>query len=181
MSYSTAIYAVDLQLLESSFGSKDVDMLRHIKRQYGHLFQEADEWFDDKISQGVPTLEEAIAELIEGTLTAPALAAFQHGYALEMLCRHFGARLNSDALGMIEGMGVAERLALSGPPIAIPRSEDFPVIGYMTYQQTVAELQRMEGKTFSYTDKYVETAHMQLKSCLEEAERRRVGLVAFCY
>lgn len=181
MGYQTTVYAVDLRDLRAAFGSNDGDLLRDISERYAEDFADADESFETEIAAGALTLEAAIAELIQGTLSGSPSTAFQYGYALEILCRHFGTKLDTDMLGEIEGIGLAEQLATAGPPIAIPTPEDdFPVIGYMTHQETVAELQRIEGVELSHPRPSVNTAIAQLRSCLEEARRQSLDLVAFC-
>jgi hypothetical protein len=180
MGYQTRIYGVDLRRLQSAFGSHDGDLVRRLSEQYAEDFADADEGFATEIAEGALTLEAALAEVIQGTISGSRSTAFQYGYALEMLSRHLGEKMDTDMLGEIEGIGFAEQLATSGPPIPIPIPEDFPIIGYMTHQDAVAELQRIEGLDLSHPDRLVNIAIGQLRSCLEEARRQCLDLVAFC-
>jgi hypothetical protein len=179
MSTATSIYAVDLRPLRAACGSNDADLLQRITDTHRDDIRESNEWHEDAIAAGALTLEAALAELIQGTFSGPPSTAFQYGYALELLCKHLGERVWTDELGEIEGIGFAQALALSGPPIPIPIPEDFPVIGYMTHQQIEAELQRIAGMDLSHPDALVTIAIGQLRAALEEARRQGVDLVAF--
>ena len=180
MGYHTSIYAVDLQRLRSAFGSNDTQLLDEIAETCREAFAESNEWFATEIANGALTREAALAELIRGTLSAAESSAFQYGYALETLCRHVGTQLETDMLGEIGGIGLADELATSGPPVPIPPPDDFPVMGYLTHQQAAAELHRIAASPPSHPEPSVRLAIEQLRSCLEHASRQRVDLVAFC-
>jgi hypothetical protein len=184
MGCHTYIYAVDLRRVQSAFGSNDRDLLRRIAGKYPDDCAASNNsfaTFATFVADGVLSLDGAVAELIQGTLSSPASSAFQYGYALEMLCLNLGAKLDTDRLGKIAGIGFAEQLATSGPPIPIPTPDDFPIIGYMTHQQAEAELQRIAGLDLSHPNAFVNLAIAQLRACLEQARRQTIDLVAFCY
>jgi len=181
MGCHTYIYAVDLRRVRLAFGSNDRDLLRRIVGKCPDDFAASGNSFVTFVADGVLSLDGALAELIQGTLSSPESSAFQYGYALEMLCLNLGAKLDTDRLGEIAGIGFAELLATSGPPIPIPTPDDFPIIGYMTHQQAEAELQRIAGLDLSHPNVLVNLAIAQLRACLEQARHQTIDLVAFCY
>jgi len=144
MGYPYSAHAVELSKLRRAAGSKDAKLEAALAKKYRAHYDENAEWFADAISKGAPTLARAVSDIIAGTVPKRSKHGFQYGYAVEVLVKHFGARIDEDELGL--GCEAAidtylkkakqpstDKLTKHGVfPVAIPAPRDFPGIGAMT-------------------------------------------------
>jgi hypothetical protein len=93
-------------------------------------------------------------------------AGFKYAYVLECLCRHFGEELAHDNWCDVRGgsgwfqdldrtlreagvppqtLSVSRHLVERGPPIPIPRYDDFPYVGYLIRAEIKAALQALSA------------------------------------
>ena len=192
MSYSVFVYSVNLDRLGHLFGSKDKQVVLEIKKQFSDDIKEHNDWFEEEIKGGAPTLNQAIEEIVEGVITHE-LNSWQYGYALEIICRYMGKQLssesleslNSSGLQLLESIdGVGELVLHSRPPMSIPIPQDFPTIGHMPYQTVVDKLAKLTSIEFSGSEAYIDwqdDVWEEYKQWLEEAKASCQGLVTFLY
>src|SRR5262245_21450577 len=140
MGYGFSVYSVDLKKLRTARGSKNARLAAAIKKKQAERFTHADDWFADDIASGAPSLATALDELIAGKPTKKKYG-FQYGYAIELLCEHFGKRIDEgdlssrideslDPLLAKAKKPTLSKLLRSGVfPLAIPEPRDFPEIG----------------------------------------------------
>lgn len=170
MSYSTMIYAVDLDRLRKTVGSRKGSLIRKLKRR---VDDDAD---DDEIS-----VAQAVEELIKGSFTAPG-SAHQYGYALEHVCGHLGTCLDSNSVGDVSELELNTPLADLRHPVALPEIADFPFISSLSKDAVDAEVERLGSMELSFPDdEEIEEARRELFECLRQAAARRLGVVTFYY
>lgn len=185
MSYSTTLYAVDIEHLQATFGSQDAALLANIERKYAGEIADSNTSFDEEIAEGAPTRQKALREIIDGEITRPDYG-FQYGYALEYLCRHLGeivaSRFLNGVFGSLADLEVDTFLAQDRLPLPLPEPDDFPFISYMTPEEITEELQRLAGMDLSYPeDEEIEAERHDFRDCLKKAEAAQLGIVAFYY
>ncbi|MDZ4834714.1 MAG: hypothetical protein SGJ27_13130 [Candidatus Melainabacteria bacterium] len=144
MSYSIAVYAVDINKIKQVCGSNDQELLATIKRQHAERLEDADEWFVDEIKAGAPSLFDAVSALVLKQEMNKDFA-FQYGYALEVLCNQFGQQIDSEFESMSGGYfwelpDSIQSLVTTGAPVVIPAIEDFPTIGHKSLSDVRQEL-----------------------------------------
>ena len=182
MSYSIHPYLLNLSELENSFRSGSQAWADALVGKFEHELKQNDEWFKSEIVGGSPSLAKALRELIMGSPSSTR-HVFQYGYALELLCRHFGRKLENAGFveyhsGWLEKVGGVSAVLGAGPPVAIPRSNDFPMIGHATPRDAIKILatEPTEGN-----DPEVEEAREVFRWWLEQAVKESKGLVLFEY
>lgn len=162
MSYSISAYAVDLKQLEGLLGSKDRRLVEEIRVREAEEIAQQSAWFAKEIQGGAPTLAEALTWLIDG-VELPAEHAFQYWYAVELLAKHLGERIDVSGLESIgysylaevdeilgSMLGVPSRLHLTtllerAPPLKLPALEDFPAVGYLSVGECEEVARVLEG------------------------------------
>jgi hypothetical protein len=130
MSYTLVPYAIDLEELRGAVGSKDEALLASIREGWT---EDVDE---EEREEGKVTADRALNDLIMGTPRGEE-AGYQYGYALERLCEHLGERLAADywesiTWRVLQGTGMGDLLHESGPPVPLPKIDDFPTTGHLT-------------------------------------------------
>jgi len=96
MSYPLTPYLVDIEAVRAALGSGDEALLATI------VDQDPDQLADDGGADDELPVGLALRHLILGD--PPVVeSAYQYGYALEHLCRHFGEALDSDGWESIRG------------------------------------------------------------------------------
>jgi hypothetical protein len=135
-------------------------------------------WEDDEISE-----EQAAAELIQGRVSQPR-QAHQYGYGLERLCQLLGSRLATieGKRGMLQVLKLNTPLSNERSPVALPKRDDFPVIGFLAADEVEREVERLRGLDLSYPKSAeIEEDRKTFCRCLEKASKKRIGIVAFYY
>src|SRR5690348_1921903 len=94
MGYAYSVYAVDLKKLKPG-GKK---LFAELREKNAKDIEEADRWFDHYIiEKGAPTRLRALWQLMM-KLPLQKDAGFQYGYCIELMCRHFGERVDEASL-----------------------------------------------------------------------------------
>lgn len=140
MGYSFSVYAVDLEKLKAVWGSADDKVKNALKKKLADDITENDEtWAEQIASEGVPSTETALDDIFAGKATKRK-HGFQYGYALEIICRHLGKRVDDLDMTWVDELidpllkkhkkPNAQKLLGSGSfPMPIPKPADFPEIG----------------------------------------------------
>jgi hypothetical protein len=178
MGYSTTMYAVDLEDVVRAQGSKDGSLVAKIVKRYAADIEESNAWFEEELADGAPTLDEALRQIVDG---APLDAdyGFQYGYALELLCRHFGARVDEDQIGFIEHLGLRTKLNDERPPIEIPEPDDFPKISHLKRDELGPEIASLEKQLAAPGEQH--DAQEKFIKQLRRAQDRAKAVVTFTY
>lgn len=194
MGYPFSAFAVDLKKLAAAAGSEDKKLEAALAKKNAKHYAENAEWFEDEIAKGAPTLAAAVSEIIAGKTPKKSKHGFQYGYALEVLTKHFGTRIDEDELGL--GCNEAldpclkkakkpsfEKLTKEGVfPIAIPAPADFPGIGTMNAKDIAACLAALDAiaPQTKEDDDAGEIADA-LRSWCKKATKKKRDLVWFYY
>lgn len=135
MSYGFTAYRVSITKL-AKFGAGGAALERLVDAA-SETIEEHDEWFEDEIGAGAPSLEQALRQLVAGT---PAQGhGFAYAYALEVLCAYVGEQLAAtcsaqsdelDAALVAAGVTypVTAHLLDFDPPLPIPEPDGFPAV-----------------------------------------------------
>lgn len=200
MGYGTSLYMLDVGKLQAIFGSKDMTLLDQLKQRYADRFTGNASYFATEITAGAPSLDQALGEIIAGSIppekvgVADRLKAtlfgkfhkprfgFQYGYALEVLCLSMGRMVaDGDSLGMIAELDIDTLLSEDRQPIPIPAAADFPSISYVTHQEIEQEWEQVStAEALSEDDEFADD-RKKLLTCLDEARKQKLGLVGFYY
>lgn len=155
----------------------------------------------------MPTGEQCLESLMLGGTKYESIG-FVYGYMFEWLCQDLGDRCSVPGLeSMRSGSGwldsldkglqrhgvdapafsLEAMLSSRGAPIDMPKFEDFPSIGYVTYQEAVRAapmLDAVDTEAFAAATESPEYAKQSLESCrrmVRTAVERKCGLVGFYY
>lgn len=116
MSYTVQFYLVDLEELKQVLGSRDLSLLDHLD-------------IDEEDEDG----QRRVQELIDGSSLNDNDGS-EYGYALEKIVEGMGCEWVSveefEDLRFGEFSGPLEWIVDSGPPLALPESDDFPYVGF---------------------------------------------------
>lgn len=183
MSYSIACYAVELDALQKSCGSDDETLLAELHTKFADQIAENDDWFEEEISDGAPTLGEALSHLIRGEVL-DGEHGFQYGYALEVLSNHFGESIEDDVFQSMSGgwfwdlPETIQSLIKAGSPVQIPEIDDFPTVGFKSLQTIKSELAKPDQfKSGTDLAEAYQGYYAILKRCADKSK----SLVAFYY
>lgn len=213
MSYGITPFAVHLKEVESAVGCgqaffgrmKAKRLLRSLKAKFGDRYEEMDEMQRDEIDEEegeeirMP-FERAMSDLLHGNELRSDCGDL-YGYALEMLCQHYGRRFLSNECwsamriewaetvdAALQYAGVDEQklsacnhIMFRGPPIAIPAADDWPSIGYLRQSEISPALQALDAADLSELDEEVSAAIAELRGWLKTCQERGCDLVCFCY
>jgi hypothetical protein len=182
MGYGTQAYAVDIDRIRSTFGSRDETLLGAVEQAFADDLRRNDEWFSGEISRGAPTLREALAQILRGQIAGRQGAEFQYGYAAELLCKHLGRPLdNDDLIELVEDLEIPTGLTDSGPPLPIPTSDAFPAVGFLTADRVRGEYARLKDQDLSHDDEDIAAAREEFRSYLRQANDLGLGIVMLTY
>ncbi len=194
MGYPYSAYAVDLAKLRAAAGSKNTRLVTAVRAKCERVIESNTTWFAEKIAGGAPTLDAALSEIIAGTTPKRSKHGFQYGYAVEVLTRHFGKRVDEDELGLGASKAIdpflarakrpklAKLLKAGTSPIPIPAPADFPVIGTLD-EKAMAALLAALAAAEPLRDKKVDATGIAvaLRSWCARAAKAKRGLVLFAY
>jgi hypothetical protein len=146
MSYSHMFYGLDLKKLKAIYGSKDDRLSGAVLKARAQDFKDNDEFFEDEIEGGdFPNSEQALREIVAGSIGQHDGAEAMFGYVLKILCEHVGQRIGNDDVAAVGEHPYASQLVASGPPVPIPvNKEDFPEIGFLALSQIPDEIKRID-------------------------------------
>lgn len=148
MGYSHTFFALDIDKLKGIFGSKNDKLLGQILKAQKEEIDDNDAFFEEEIEDGeVPTTETALRQIFYGDPQMGAEGAM-YGYALKIICRQLGKIVEGGKYGVadVTDHPYESLLAESGVPIPIPEPSDFPMIGYLAFDQIDAEIARATAK-----------------------------------
>jgi hypothetical protein len=180
MSYSTQFYVVEIERLKSAFGSKDDALLRATVRDQAAEIESNSEWFQPEINEeGAPRVEQALAEIIRGSVNVPEDCEFQYGYALELLCMQLGERVKEAGdVCFLHELPFGRKLLDGRAPVSIPPSPDFPEIGHLLAADVFCELVRVREAIADGDHQYDCEQYLRV---LEKAYAAGKGIVSFTY
>ena len=203
MGYILTPIAVDLKQVSAEVGSKNTQLLAVLVDTFSDGFEQFDEMAvnasDEEAGQQPLTMRAALTQMIMGEEYDKSFG-FMYGYAFEFICRYFGDYLpNNEWWAMPSGswaatvdqeMGnvgvpanvlrVEHHLMYCGAPIAIPESDGFPGIGYLTGKEIeTAQKAFGEAKLAAITDKSVLTSILEIQGWLTACALSSRDLVCF--
>ena len=196
MGYCLHPFAIDLDRLTRVVGCRDASLFAALFERFGHRFAPIDELAADHVEgeRGI-TVRTALTHLVMGEPYREEFG-FVCGYALELLCEHFGEQLPNgqwsamrsdwftqvDAALVAAGLGglSVTGLAFRGPPVVLPDIPDFPAVGYLTRAEVVDNLTAFaEGRVAGVGDPELRAAVAQVQGWLQTCARNGRGLVTF--
>ncbi|HEX5567283.1 MAG TPA: hypothetical protein VFY14_10250 [Streptomyces sp.] len=94
MSSSLSVYLLDVAATRALVGSRDDQLLKVIRDNFGDELARDDDYFSHAIEQGAPTAYEALHAVVHGgPFSEDRNHAFQYGYAYKRLCSLTGSFL----------------------------------------------------------------------------------------
>jgi hypothetical protein len=142
MGYSHMFFAVDVAELKGLYGSKNDALLNEVLNSQTEEIEDNDAFFEDEIADGeLPDTATAVREIFHGTPRSDVDGAI-YGYALKIICQHIGQAVwgGENGVANVADHPYDSLLVKSGLPIPIPEPGDFPVIGYLDFDQLDQEL-----------------------------------------
>lgn len=210
MSYGITAIAVDLKRIEALQSAarsvfrkgKARVVLQQLTTEEAEQFERFDEMLDDVLDPDEPrpaiSFEVALTNLVFGRAMNGQFG-FLYGYALEMLCLHYGERLpNRHWSGMgsdwgetvqqgLTDAGVDERVIsvrhwmYRGAPLKIPAPDDFPSIGYVRAAEVSPALIELQKATADSLNEEVAESVDEVRHWLTTCQVRQCDLVSFYY
>lgn len=136
---------------------------------------------DDDPREDDITEEQAVAELITGTVTQPD-NAHAYGYALEYLCRALGTFLGAVGTDRLRSLKLKAPLTKTRLPLRLPKIEDFPYISYLDADEVRDEVTRLRAMDLGCPkDKEIDAERKRFLALLETALAQSQGVVGFYY
>lgn len=200
MSYGITPIAVDLAEVRRAIGSEDEALLGELVAEFEDRLAEI-EAMSDPDAKGQVTTVGALGHLIRGE--GPDMSwwvRFKYGYALEMICLHFGEELpNEEWLDMRwewaervdEALGragvPADRfrmvffLMTRGLPVDAPPTDDLPAFGHLLRDEMPAAREALDGADRAALDREEAAAIDQVRRWLESCMAAGRDLVCFYY
>jgi len=174
MSYVLQPYIIDLKALTSAIGSKDQVLLQSVIESDPEAFEEV------LGGREIQPLQ-ALGDLVMGAPCNPE-QGHAYGQALERLCAHLGSGLplrHWDAVrdAALSATGVDKILEESGPPVKLPRVDDFPIIGHIPAEKVVMTMKEMRLRLQNCRDDGVTDLLEEFIEWLDQAEAEKKGLV----
>jgi hypothetical protein len=204
MGYILTATAIDLGKVSDALGSKNRRLVSVLVKKFGDEFEQFDEmaadFGDDEAGEVALTMRTALAQMVMGEEYNEELG-FMYGYALELICRHFGEELLNQhwsampsgsewaktvdrglkAAGVPESvLRVQKHLMYRGAPIAIPKVEDFPSIGYLKHKEVKAAQKALgQSKLAAVKDEEVLASIQEIQNWLQTCADSGRDLVCF--
>lgn len=190
MSYIIQAYLVDLMLLHQACGSADRHLIATIEHQCKDTIAELNQWLDEDIDIPVPSIEEVLHALINGTLPSPYTHA-PYKEVLELLCLHFGAVLPNEPFEFLQSSGIkyiqddptmCALIFESPPPIDIPgmESETEYRVGHVSHEQAAKMLEEYNQVIQLHdSEEWEYRATQQFYNWLVTAIENQRGIVTF--
>jgi hypothetical protein len=160
------------------FSLRDEMFERILPNQFGLIEISVGDVGDDD-EELAPEL--AAAELIAGSPSRPR-SGYVYGYGLKRICEVLGTFLTAieGKGGMLQALRLNTPLAKDRSPVRLPKSRDFPRIGYLTTAEVGAEVNRLEGFDLSYPKaEEIEEDRKEFLGALRKAAKKGLGVVAF--
>jgi len=183
MGYSTVFYAIDLSRLRSALGSKDEHLLQAIAKANSDQIEESNEWFEDEIDEGAPSLSDALRQLVMGEPLDDD-SGFMYAYATELLVSHLGERLDVDDIGWVSDLKLDSPLDLDHRiPVEIPQPADFPSFSHLTRDELQPQLETIQRVMQADTtdEDGLNDLRQELHDALHHARKKKLDVVTFTY
>ena len=148
MGYSHMFYALDVSELQKIYGSKNEKLLSKILAEQAEEIEDNDAFFEDEIADGdLPDTSTAIRQIFDGNPNMDVDGAI-YGYALKIICEHLGEMVWGGEHGVadVTDHPYESMLAKSGIPMKLPAPNDFPMIGYLAFDNIDAEIALATGE-----------------------------------
>lgn len=176
MSYTLVPYMIDLAKLRATIGSKDAGLIKSIAKKDPKIFA-ADNYEPVTVGQACEHL------VMGGKLVKKA--GHQYGYALAKLAEHVGKRLSIDmwsgvGWAAMEDSGVA-RIMESGPPVKLPKINDFPVIGFLDSGRVTDMVEKMGDEGLTNENDELEELLKEFEAWLRKTAKAKKDLLLFYY
>lgn len=173
MSTTTTAYGVNLEEIGSAIGSRDQALIAQLQAKVTP---------DPFATDGGPTVEGGLQELITGDPPEGPTENAIKLYALEMLCEHFGTRLGGgDHISYLDDLGWQTKLLDSGPPLGLSRSDDFPDVAYLSATDVRHEYDEFSKLDSDCDVEGVEEGREELLGWLQQCAQQGLALVTFQY
>jgi len=208
MSYGITAIAVSLQdvenviggdtksgwLLSRLLGSASSRLIKTIKREFAHRFEQ-----DDVLEDDEPTLQQALDDLLAGRALDTSYG-HKYAYAFELICNHFGEFLDNSAWSAMGGewaeqvheamkqagideqaISVNDHLMCRGAPLSIPEPHDFPFIGFLRKSEIAKAAHAIDSADLSSMDEEVRESVIQIRGWFDRCQQLDCDLVCFYY
>lgn len=144
MSYQHMFYGLDLDRLRSIYGSKDEAFVAEILKARAEDFSGEDEDSEDEDGD-FPTYQDALREIVAGSIRKRPGAEHVYGYVLKIICEHLGQWVGEN-VACVSDHPYRSQLVANGPPVHIPYNPaDFPEIGHLPLSEIPGELRRLDA------------------------------------
>jgi hypothetical protein len=168
MSYTLVPYLIDLGRLQAVAGGGDAALVDALSAKYPRRVNG-------------PVLE-ALSRIVHGRIDPDPGGAAAYAVALGALCDHLGERLDNEMFQDTGGDYLSEAglddLLQTGPPLPIPHTGDFPVVGHLPPQRAAEEVARLE-RLPPHPDPIVMRGRSQYDDWLQAATREQRGIVVY--
>lgn len=194
MSYGITPYALDVEQLGGYWACTEDSKLVGLRNVFRTALQDHDRDFASEIRTGAPPLSGALRGLLWGEVDATY--GYAYCYALKLLCEQIGEELTSDRFADIDDdfltaidhaadaleltVGATALVYTGAPPPYEIEISDYPYIGWLSAAATAEAAEGYRSADLSAIENTdLVPAMEQLRSWLEHAAGRGVGLVSF--
>ncbi|MCC2668630.1 MAG: hypothetical protein K0Q72_1101 [Armatimonadetes bacterium] len=173
MSYTTTLFAVDLEELRRIVREHDVSVLERVQAAQP-------DQFEHQLNNGDPSLGEALRQIIAGDVRG-APPSHQYGYALKLLCQVEGAWLpDDDLIADLEPLELHSPLEQARLPVDVPANHDFPFISFLVASEVRREAERLAALDLSYPDdEDIQEAREAYAACIAQAAKAGKAVISF--
>ena len=174
MSYSLTPFLLQLAELRRVPGNKNADLLRAAKQSDPARMEYPD---DEGLSLG-----QALEQIVNGA-PLDKRYGYIYGYALEQICRHLGETVDADEISdlhMFPRDEIVPWLESSGPPIKLPKIDDFPLIGFVEAAKLPPLLADLP-KLYDSLDPELVPSCEALENLYQQAIDHKKDIVGFYY
>ena len=173
-------FAVDPDRMRAAYGSRDEALLAALLEGHADAFEPFDAPADVEAGR---SLRQAVEQIIFGDCRLPPDDRFLYGYAIEVLCRHFGEVVPVPDDPQFNEIGDPEDLEIDGPllsgelPLPVPAWGDAPYVRFLTPAQVVAEYERLSAEDLSHDEPSIEQGRRTLLAQLKWTRDRGKAFV----
>src|SRR5262249_20164937 len=176
-------YAVDLTAMRKACGSKDEGPLSAIMNSQIREIRRLAEQLDEDDDSGFP-FRQALADIVAGVYQAPPSRCSLYGYAIEVLCGHFGEAIpvpgdeDFGEIGDPADLEIDTPLVNGGLPLPVPAWGDTPYVRFLSPEQVVEGSERLSHTDLSHEDDAIAEGREILRYQLQWARERGRAYIA---
>lgn len=140
-------YALDVDKLRQMYGSNNEQLLAEILKSQAEEIEDNDAFFEDDIEDGeLPDTATALRQIFEGNPQMDGDGAI-YGYTLKIICEHLGELVWGGEYGVadVTDHPYDSIMVKSGIPIQLTEPHDFPMIGFLPFDEIDDELALATG------------------------------------